>query len=112
MRNFMTDRDAGSSVRPRLGWERVDGQGLQVDRLVVEPVAVAIPQRVLPPVHVVPRGVIAACLRAAGLAPRVRGNDRRLRRLDQVVELERLDARGVERAASVRDRRVRGTITE
>src|SRR6476620_9302277 len=93
------------SVDPGLGWEGVDGQWLHVHRLVFEPVAVAIPERVLQPVDVVALRIVAARLRAARLAAGFRRYDRRLRRLYQVVELERFDARCIEYAALVLDRR-------
>src|SRR6266508_6419336 len=101
-----------NSVGARLRRKRVDADGLQVDRFVLEPVGVTEPQRVLQPVRVVAVGKIASRLSAARLAPRRRGDDRRLRRLDLVVELERLDARRVEHAALVLDRGARNALLD
>src|SRR5690606_4685258 len=84
------------SERARLRLERLDSERAGAHRLVVEAVAVGIPQRVLEPVHVVALGEVAVRVGAAALLARRCRRDRRLRDLDQVVEFERLHARGVE----------------
>src|SRR5690606_37989000 len=92
-----------ASVGPGLGFETVDGQRLEAHRAVGDAVSVLEIEGVLEPVHVVALGEIGAVVRAAALLARFRRDQRGHRRLDQVVELERLDARRVERLRLVPD---------
>src|SRR5689334_21668095 len=57
----------------------------------------------LQPVRVVTTRIIATGLRAPAFLARFRGHHRRLGDLDQIVELESLDTRGIEGAALVLD---------
>src|SRR5216684_2808769 len=98
------------SVGPYLRLDGPSRQRLHVYRLVLEPVALLVPERVLEPVRVVAAVMVGAIVRAARLASRLRGDHRGARHLDQVVELERLDARGVEHAALVLDLRSGGAV--
>src|SRR5258708_3104346 len=77
---------------------------------VLEPFALPVPERVLEAVRIVAAVMVGAIVRAARLASRLRGDHRGACHLDQVVELERLDARGIEHAALVLDLGAGGTI--
>src|SRR5882672_951958 len=68
---------------------RLDGpsrQRLHVHRLVLEPVALLVPERVLEPVRIVAAVIVGAVVRAARLASRLRGDHRGARDLDQSEE--------------------------
>src|SRR5437762_14281861 len=97
MRNFM-------SISPCFRREGVDRHRLQVDRLVVEPVALTVPERVPEPIRIVTGRVVAARLSPSRLPARFGRHDGGFGDLDQVVELEGLDPRSVEGLALVLDR--------
>src|SRR6267378_3562908 len=106
----MLSPSSGGSVGSYLRLDTPSGQRLHVHRLVLEPVAVLVPERVLEPVRVVARLMIGAVVRATGLLSRLGGDHRGARRLDQVVELERFDPRGIEHAALVLDLGAAGAV--
>src|SRR3954467_11783353 len=91
------------SIRPYFGLERLDREGLLVDRLVVQPVSILVPERVPHPVLVVAVGIVAARVRTAALLARFGGDGRGHGRLDQVVELEGFHPRSIERFRLVLD---------
>src|SRR6266851_5061316 len=64
------------SVGPYLRLDGPSRQRLHVYRLVLEPVALLVPERVLEPVRIVAAVMIGAVVRAARLAPRLRGDHR------------------------------------
>mmetsp|Transcript_21674 Transcript_21674/g.84431 ORF Transcript_21674/g.84431 Transcript_21674/m.84431 type:complete len:640 (+) Transcript_21674:4098-6017(+) len=83
--------------------DRFNGERLEVDRLVIQAVAFGVPQRVLHPLLVVAAvrvgggvAVVIDRVGAAAFLARCGRHDGGLGRLDQVLDFERLDARGVE----------------
>src|SRR5258708_11720256 len=98
------------SVGPYLRLDGPSRQRLYAYRLGRERVALLVPERVLEPVRIVAAVMVGAIVRAARLASRVRGGHRGARLLDEVVEVERLGARGIEHAALVLDLGAGGAI--
>src|SRR3979409_13281 len=91
------------SIRPYLGLEGLDRQRLLMHRLVVEAIALLVPEGVLHPVLVVAPGIVAASMRAAAFLARFGRDDGRHRRLDEVVQLEGFHSRSIERFGLVLD---------
>src|SRR4029079_11724701 len=112
MRNVMPECRSWNSIGANLRRERLDAHRREVHRLVGEAGAIAIPKRVFEPVDVVAVRIVASGLRTARFAPRFGRYDRRLRRLAEIVELERFDALCVECLASILYRSALRTLLE
>src|SRR3972149_4492030 len=90
-------------VRAGLWRKRHRCERLEVPRLVLHPIALAVPERVFQPTRVVALMEVGAVVRAARLLAGLRRHYGRTGGLDQVLQLERLDTRGVEHLALVAD---------